>query len=106
MLFNSWIASRQDLFDVLTEPAFALTVLTVKPLETQDFHPYGNGIYYLPEERRMVLTKIILDYEDRQLQRANAITKRVYEGRSIRSISFIFLSWISALIMSCGFVIT
>ena len=92
MVFHDLILSRPDLFEILTQPAFALTVLTVKPVAAgqEDDVPFENGISHLGLEERKVATAIILRYEDRQLQRANAITKRVFEA--INAAGEIFLT--------------
>ena len=92
MVFHDLVLSRPDLFEILTPPAFALTVLTIKPLAAgqEDDVPFENGVSHLDLEERKVATAIILEYEDRQLQRANAITKRVYEA--INAAGEIFLT--------------
>lgn len=89
-MFHDWVASRQDIFEVFAYPRFALTVLTIKPVEGSEVAPYGNEISHLPLEERIALTKTILEYEERQLKRANDLTKRVYE--TINAAGEIFLT--------------
>ena len=92
MVFHDLVVSRPDLFEILTPPAFALTVLTIKPAagEQQKDIPFENGVSHLGLEERKEATVILLEYEDRQLQLANAITKRVYEA--INAAGEIFLT--------------
>ena len=92
IVFHDLVLSRPDLFEILTPPAFALTVLTVKPVAAgkEADVPFENGVSHLSLEERKVATATILGYEDRQLQRANAITKRVYEA--INAAGEIFLT--------------
>ncbi|GAB7354195.1 hypothetical protein MBLNU459_g4746t1 [Dothideomycetes sp. NU459] len=79
-LFVDLIKSRPDLFSIFTPPAFALTVLTVKPrpgkvaqphssTDGADPRPYEEShVPVLPESRSGV-----------DLKEANAVTKEVYE---------------------------
>ncbi|KAL8793431.1 MAG: hypothetical protein Q9195_004017 [Heterodermia aff. obscurata] len=92
MGFHDWVLSRPDLFEILTRPAFALTVLTIKPgaAGQEADIPFENAVSHLGPEERKVATASILEYEDRQLQRANATTKRVYEA--INAAGEIFLT--------------
>ena len=93
MVFHDLILSRPDLFEILTPPAFALTVLTVKPVAAgkETDVPLENGVSHLSlEEKKVATATTILGSEDRQLQRANAITKRVYEA--INAAGEIFLT--------------
>ena len=92
MVFHDSVLARPDLFEILTPPAFALTVFTVKPVaaEQEADVPFENGVSHLGLEERRAATAIILEYEGRQLQRANAITKRVYEA--INAAGEIFLT--------------
>ena len=90
MKFHDWIGSRSDLFEVLTPPAFALTVLTVKP-ENEEKDSFENGhLSQLGLEKHKAATQEILEYKNRKLQRANALTKSVYEG--INATGEIFLT--------------
>ena len=89
-MFHDWVASRQDIFEVFAYPRFALTAFTIKPAEGSDVDPYVDGISQLPFEERMALTEMILEYEKRQLKRANELTKKVYEA--INAAGEIFLT--------------
>ena len=89
-MFHTWVESRPDLFGVLTPPAFALTVLTVKPSnEEQD--PYVDvELSHLPLEERIAAIEALSRYEDKKVKRANKVTKKVYE--SINAGGEIFLT--------------
>ena len=92
LVFHDLVLSRRDLFEILTPPAFALTVLTVKPVAAgqEDDIPFKNGVSHLGQEERKEVTAAILERENRQLQRANAITKSVSEA--INATGEIFLT--------------
>ena len=81
-LFADLVRSRPDLFSILVPPAFALTVLTVKPRRayatTHDSHgAMTNGSDPRPyhDSHLPVLPK----QTDAELKEANEITKQVYE---------------------------
>ena len=79
-VFHYWVESRSDIFSVLTPPAFALTVFTVKP-QWEERHPYEEVMLsQLPIEERVAAVEMISQYEDRKVKRANEVTKRVYEA--------------------------
>lgn len=66
-LFHSLLLTRPDLFTVLAGPAFALTVLTVRP------KGWGKG------GRRPESGYFTADAEARYTASANAVTQAVYE---------------------------
>ena len=80
MLFHGWVESRSDVFSVLTPPAFALTVLTIKP-ECEERDPSEDVMLSeLLIEDRVAAVEKITQYEERKVKRANKVTKRVYEA--------------------------
>lgn len=77
--FHGLVRSRPDLFEVLTPPAFALTVLTIKPANEPGNEEPDYVASHLRLEERKARTKHMVEYGKRQLERANKITKKVYE---------------------------
>ena len=80
-LFHELVKDRDDLFTVPTPPAFALTVLTVRPERKAEAKANGitNGTEVavtdgITEERRDEAVA-----SNRELKRANEVTKEVYE---------------------------
>ena len=68
-MFAELIRGRGDLFDVVTTPSFALTVLTVKPRKAEQ-----------RDERLVQSTNgFTPDAEDQDVVEANRVTKDVYE---------------------------
>lgn len=79
-MFHDWVKSRSDLFTIPAPPAFALTVLTVKP-EHEEQDPFDDvELTRLPMDERIAAIETLSQYEDRKLKRANEVTKRVYEA--------------------------
>lgn len=79
-IFHTWVESRSDVFSVLTPPAFALTVFTVKP-ECEERGPHEDVMLsQLPIEKSVAAVEMISQYEERKVNRANEVTKRVYEA--------------------------
>jgi aromatic-L-amino-acid decarboxylase len=74
--FHSQILTRQDLFDVLAGPAFALTVITVKPRKRSRRVSAANKSD--PTHERY-LNDFTPDAKAQALVDANRITKEVYE---------------------------
>ena len=80
MIFHGWVESRPDLFSVLTPPAFALTVFTVKP-ECKKRGPDEEVILsQLPIKDRVAAVETISQYADQKAKRTNEVTRRVYEA--------------------------
>jgi aromatic-L-amino-acid decarboxylase len=76
-LFHSLVLTRPDLFDVLTGPDFALTVITVKPPRVQQRRLSAANKSDPTHER--YLNDFAPDAEANALVDANRITKEVYE---------------------------
>lgn len=77
-LFASLIGSRSDLFSILTPPAFALTVITVRPARGAAVDVgKTNGHIEPPADPDSHVTAIST-LTDQDLQTANENTKRVY----------------------------
>ncbi|KAF2222686.1 pyridoxal phosphate-dependent transferase [Elsinoe ampelina] len=74
-LFASLVRSRQDLFAILTPPAFALTVLTVKPSEKARVEVQNGEADPRPYEES---EKLGVE-GDEGVKEANEVTKEVYE---------------------------
>lgn len=64
--FHSLIKSREDLFEVLAGPSFALTVIACKPRASGASNTLSNGD--------------AIDSAKHSLKDANALTKQVYEA--------------------------
>ena len=88
-IFHGLVKSRSDLFRVFTPPAFALTVLAVVRPRNAGSRLHGNttepGI-----TDGIVTDNMIPHHERRDLDRANEVTKEVYD--SINSAGEIFLT--------------
>ena len=74
-LFHELVLTRGDLFSVLTGPAFALTVITVKPPQSQRQVSANQPD---PSHERY-LNDFTPDAENQALVDANNLTKEVYE---------------------------
>lgn len=70
--FHSLVRSRQDLFRVLTPPAFALTVLTVKSTNDRD-RPQKDEVP-MPE-----MSGSLIKGEGKEQDQENEITREVFE---------------------------
>jgi len=77
-LFADLVRSRNDLFNILTPPQFALTVITVKPSRHTEpqLNGAGSGGDPRPYEEQHVPIKPNVD--DKELQAGNEITKAVF----------------------------
>ncbi|TKX19311.1 L-aspartate decarboxylase-like protein [Elsinoe australis] len=75
-LFAGLVRERADLFEILTPPAFALTVVTVKP-RGGALRVEGQGGDPRPYEESDKIVKIEQDNE--KLKEANEVTKEVYQ---------------------------
>ena len=88
-MFHSLIVSRNDLFHVLTPPAFALTVFTILP-KTQSHHEVlTNGVSEVGVTDGLANGFAALHPGDKQLDEANLLTKEVYELVNSRGEIFI-----------------
>lgn len=80
-IFVNLVRSRSDLFHVLVPPAFALTVLTVKPRRTinlpNDAMEMDPG-FAESRPNQSTYTSDVSDYSESILQEANELTKAVY----------------------------
>ncbi|KAK4965221.1 hypothetical protein LTR66_012173 [Elasticomyces elasticus] len=79
-MFAELVKRRDDLFSILVPPAFALTVLTVKPNRKRKIEPPErvNGAEPPPYQDSHV--PVLPDAAgDEKLEEANAVTKEVYE---------------------------
>ena len=77
-MFHGLVKTRPDLFQVFTPPAFALTVLTVIPHGTN--RPISDlGLTEPGVDEGLVKIEILPQSGSRTEDRANAITKKVYE---------------------------
>ena len=80
-LFHGWVRERSDIFRVFTPPAFALTVLTIKP--RAKVRREANGSAIGPTEtgvnEGLVKHDLLPNTNDQELDQANEITKEVYE---------------------------
>lgn len=77
--FAELVRSRSDLFDIVAPPAFALTVLAVKPrpkVAVADGVANGNDPRPYEESQQAVLPR----QNDEVLKEANEITKEVYQA--------------------------
>ena len=74
-LFHSLVQTRQDLFSVLTGPAFALTVITILPKRGERRVSASESD---PSHERY-LNDFTPDAKDQALIDANKLTKEVYE---------------------------
>lgn len=87
--FAAWIRERGDLWEIVTPPAFALTVITVAlPARSKGSPPNGTTGPRMTEGVATSNTLPSTDQENRD--RTNALTKIVYE--SINSAGEIFLT--------------
>ncbi|KAH0562168.1 hypothetical protein GP486_003131, partial [Trichoglossum hirsutum] len=85
-LFYSMVQSRPDLFEVLTPPAFALTVLSVVP------HPRSPALASGPQPstaRGAYSNSFTPDATSQALIDSNLLTKQVYEAVNSRAEIFI-----------------
>src|ERR1700753_1488753 len=92
-LFHELIMTRQDLFSVLTGPAFALTVITVK--QPQSKRPVSANQPDPSHER--YLNDFTPDAENQALIDANHLTKEVYEQVNRKGEIFLTSSVISGI---------
>lgn len=77
LLFADWIRSRPDLFDVLVEPRFALTVLTIRPPARRGQVIQANR----PDPRHEDYSNDFTpDAAAQYTENANRLTKEVYEA--------------------------
>ena len=78
-LFADLVRSRSDIFDIISEPAFALTVLTVKPNTRASLEQpvAANGSDPRPFQDSQV--SVLPKQGDAELRQANEVTKDVYE---------------------------
>jgi len=77
-MFADLVRSRSDIFDILTPPVFALTVLSVKPkrrTKPQNGLANGNDPRPYQDTHMAILPK----QSDEELKEANEITKAVYD---------------------------
>ena len=88
-MFHSLIVSRNDLFDVLTPPAFALTVFTILPRTQSHHEALKNGVSEVGVTDGLVNGSAALHPGDKQLDEANLLTKTVYELVNSRGEIFI-----------------
>ena len=77
-LFHSLVRSKPELFRVLTTPAFAVTVLTVIP-NSDGFGSADDRPSHLSIADGLVKDEVASHATDEALEKANAITKEVYE---------------------------
>ncbi|KAF2426266.1 dopa decarboxylase-like protein [Tothia fuscella] len=81
-LFHSLMLTRPDLFDVLSKPAFALTVITIKPStsgEALDRARRLSAASKSDPSHERYLNDFSLDATAHALVDANKLTKEVYE---------------------------
>jgi len=80
-LFHSLLLTRPDLFTVLTGPAFALTVLTVRPKGWGKCgrRPSTTCAGHPDPRHEACLNDFTADAEARYTASANAVTQAVYE---------------------------
>ena len=79
-MFHDCVKSRSDLFTVIAPPAFALTVFTVKPVREEQGPSASVEPSCLLQENKMGAVETLPAYDERQVKRANEVTKRVYEA--------------------------
>ena len=96
-LFHSLILSRQDLFHVLTPPAFALTVFTVVPRVQVYDNVLTNGVSHTGVTDGLINATAPPQPDNKQLQEANALTKEVYELVNSRGEIFITSSVVNGI---------
>ena len=81
-MFADLVRRRADLFDILVPPAFALTVLTVKPRRGENLHLEQNnavnGRADLRPDQDSHLP-VLPKQDDEELKAGNGVTKAVYE---------------------------
>ena len=87
--FAGWIRQREDLFRILTPPAFALTVFTLA-LPTHEGSQLPDGDTETKVNEGLGTSNILPKTSTDQMERANALTKSVYE--SINATGEIFLT--------------
>lgn len=87
--FAGWVRQREDLFRILTPPAFALTVFTLA-LPTHEGSQLPNGDTETRVNECLGTSNILPRTSTDQMERANALTKSVYE--SINAAGEIFLT--------------
>jgi aromatic-L-amino-acid decarboxylase len=75
-LFHGLVQTRKDLFDVLSGPAFALTVITVVPRRRQRRTSANQPD---PSHERY-LNDFTPDAKDQAMMEANKVTQEVYES--------------------------
>ena len=88
-LFHSLVLSRQDLFRVLTPPAFALTVFTVVPQVQEHDTILTNGASDTSVTDGLGKGTVPPQPDNKQLEEANTLTKEVYELVNSRGEIFI-----------------
>lgn len=77
-MFADLVRSRSDVFDILTPPAFALTVLSVKPKrQTHVQNGLSNGNDPRPYQDTHMA--VVPKQSDEELKAANEVTKAVYD---------------------------
>lgn len=87
--FASWIRERPDLWEIVTPPAFALTVITIA-LPTQSKGALPNGTTDLRVNEGVGTSDILPSTSEKNRDRTNALTKDIYER--INSAGEIFLT--------------
>lgn len=78
-MFAGLVKSRSDIFDLLVPPAFALTVLTVKPRKSASSASKGISDGGDPRPDQDSHVAVSPKQSDEDLKEANEITKEVYE---------------------------
>ena len=87
--FATWVREREDLWEIVTPPAFALTVITIAlPAHSKGTMPDGTTEPGLTEGMATSNTRPSTSEEERD--RTNALTKKVYD--SINAAGEIFLT--------------
>ena len=87
--FAAWVREREDLWEIVTPPAFALTVITIAlPAQSKGIKPDGMTEPRVTEGVATSNTLPSTSGEERD--RTNALTKKIYE--SINAAGEIFLT--------------
>ncbi len=87
--FAAWVREREDLWEIVTPPAFALTVITIA-LPGQSKGSVANGTTEPRVAEGVAASNTLPSTSDENRERTNALTKKIYE--SINAAGEIFLT--------------
>ncbi|KAK4690243.1 hypothetical protein P7C71_g6498, partial [Lecanoromycetidae sp. Uapishka_2] len=78
-LFAGWIREREDIFEIIAPPAFALTVLTISPRPVSKDGCLANGSTEVRVNEGVAPHDLLPATAEKGRKRTNSLTKEVYE---------------------------